>query len=85
MGETFGVIFQIIVLLMNGVVLLNLIIAILANTFNIFEPKSLALYYDGIIEAIPMYKYNKTYSALNCAFPPFNCLMVPFLPFYMLA
>lgn len=70
--------------MMNLVLLLNLIIAILSNTFMIFEPKSLSLYYDGVIDNISMYKYSKGFGSLICGSPPFNILMLPFLPFYMI-
>jgi len=74
---------MILVLMMNLVLLLNLIIAILSNTFMIFEPKSLALYYDGVIDNISMYKYSKGFGALICGSPPFNLLVIPFMPFYI--
>jgi hypothetical protein len=78
-----GKAFLVIVLMMNLVLLLNLIIAILSNTFMIFEPKSLSLYYDGVIDNISMYKYSKGFGALICGSPPFNILVVPFLPLYI--
>lgn len=65
-GRYIGVMFHVIVLMMNLVLMLNLIIAILSNTYMIFQPQSLALYYDGVIEAIPMYKYSKEYGAMVC-------------------
>lgn len=79
-----GKIFLVIVLMMNLVLLLNLIIAILSNTFMIFEPKSLSLYYDGVIDNISMYKYSKGFGALICGSPPFNILVLPLLPLYMI-
>lgn len=82
-GPYVGKIYMIIVLMMNLVLLLNLIIAILSNTFAIFEPRSLALYYDGVIDNIAMYKYSKAFGALICGSPPFNLLMLPVLPFYI--
>ena len=81
-GKYVGVLFHVIVLMMNLVLLLNLIIAILSNTYMIFQPKALALYYDGVIEAIPMYKYSKEYGALICGQPPFNTLIAPLVPFF---
>jgi len=83
-GPYVGKIFMVVVLMMNLVLLLNLIIAILSNTFMVFEPKSLSLYYDGVIDNISMYKYSKGFGALICGSPPFNILMLPFLPFYMI-
>jgi hypothetical protein len=52
--------------MMNLVMLLNLIIAILSNVYTVYEPKSVALYYNGIIDAIPMYKYDKEFGSLVC-------------------
>ena len=82
-GKYVGIFFHICVLVMNLILLLNLIIAILSGTFGIFEPLSLALYYDGVIEAIPMYKYSKTYGALIVSFPPVNALVLPFSPLFL--
>jgi len=82
-GPYVGKIYMIIVLMMNLVLLLNLIIAILSNTYTIFAPRSLALYYDGVIDNIAMYKYSKAFGALICGSPPFNLTMLPFLPFFM--
>lgn len=58
--------------------MINLIIAILATTFAVLNNKKLALYYDGIIEVIPTYKYDKLYGAIICSFPPFNMITLPF-------
>jgi len=52
-GKIYGEIYHIIYLMVNLILFLNLVIAILSNTFGVLEPKSLALYYDGVIEAIP--------------------------------
>jgi hypothetical protein len=82
LGKYIGIIFHVIVLMMNLVMLLNLIIAILANIYKVYEPKSLALYYGGIIASIPMYKYNKEFGALICGQPPFNAMIFPFVPGY---
>lgn len=35
-----------------------------------------------MIEVIPAYKYKKFYGALIAACPPFNLLVLPFLPFF---
>jgi len=79
MGKIYGEIYHLVVLLMNLILLLNLIIAILSTTFSTLEPKSLALYYDGVIEAMPQYQYDKFYGALICSFPPVNLLICPFM------
>lgn len=83
-GKYVGIIFHICVLIMNLLLLLNLIIAILANTFAYYDNLSLALYYDGVIEAMPMYKYSSQYGALVCCPPPFNVLILPFTPLFLI-
>lgn len=65
-GKYVGVLYHLFFLLMNLVMLLNLIIAILSNVYNVYEPMSLALYYDGVIESIPMFKYSKEFGSLVC-------------------
>eukprot|EP00347_Sterkiella_histriomuscorum_P007752 403347692 len=77
-GKEFGQVYHLIFIIFNTVLLINLIIAILATTFSILNDKKLALYYDGIIEAIPTYKYDKLYGSIICAFPPFNMITLPF-------
>ncbi|CDW90047.1 wd-40 repeat protein [Stylonychia lemnae] len=77
-GPYFGKVYHIIFLVFNMVLLLNLMIAILSTTFSILQEKKLALYYDGIIEAIPQYKFDKTYGSMICAFPPINLIIFPF-------
>ena len=52
-GRHTGQIYLIIFLLLNYILLMNLIIAILSTTYALFETKGLAMYYNGIINAIP--------------------------------
>jgi hypothetical protein len=82
MGAKFGQFFHLIFILLNMVLLVNLIIAILSETYQRLSMQKLGLYYDGVIEVIPAYKYKKFYGALIAACPPFNLLVLPFLPFF---
>ncbi len=75
---------MLIFLIMNLILLLNLIIAILSTTFAVLDEKKLALYYDGVIESIPVYKDSTTYGALIHSFAPFHMLILPVLPFYFI-
>ena len=52
-GSLFGQVFHLIFIVLNSILFINLIIAILATTFSILHEKRLALYYDGVIEAMP--------------------------------
>ena len=66
--------------IINSMILLNFIIAILADTYSKFSTKSLGLYYDGVIARIPCYEDDSRYGGLIIASPPFNvfaCLLLP--------
>ena len=82
LGPQFGQGFHLVFILLNMVLLVNLIIAILSETYQRLSYQKLGLYYDGVIEVIPAYKYKKFYGALIAACPPFNLLVLPFLPFF---
>lgn len=82
LGKEVGQVFHLIVIILNLILLLNTVIAILSETYVRYSQMSLGLYYDGVIAAIPAYKYNKYYGALVCAPPPVNLIMIPVLPFF---
>ena len=82
MGRHVGEIYHLAVIILNMVLLINLVIAILSETYTRLSDQKLGLYYDGVIEVIPAYKYRKFYGALIAACPPFNLLIFPFLPIY---
>ena len=72
-------------LLINTVVLLNFIIAILADTYSKLSSQSLGIYYDGIIARIPVYEDDSRYGGLILATPPFNLLAFLIAPYYAFA
>jgi len=78
-----GEVFIVIAVLINSVVLLNFIIAILADTYSKLSVQSLGIYYDGIIARIPMYEDDMRYGGLIVAAPPLNLLAVVMVPFYL--
>ena len=57
MGEKkyFGIIFHTIVICINMLLLLNLVIAIMADTWTTLSEVKLGLYLKGIVESIPAY------------------------------
>ena len=63
--------------------LLNLVIAIMTDTYSFYSKVMLGLFSQGIIEAIPAYKNDKKYGALISAFPPFNMFTMFTLPVLM--
>lgn len=83
-GATFGIIFHVIVIIMNLILLLNLVIAILTETYIRFSKVKLGLYYDGVVDAISALKYDKMYGAMITAVPPFNVLMFLVTPLFLM-
>ena len=79
----YGILFHMTVLLVNMLLLLNLVIAIMSDTYSAFATVKLGLFSQGIIEAIPSYKNDKHYGFLISAFPPFNLLTMLCLPFML--
>lgn len=43
------------------------------------------IYFQGVIQAMPVYKSDRKYGALISLIPPFNILVVPLLPYYIAA
>jgi len=77
-----GILFHIIVICANMLLLLNLVIAIMSDTYANLADVKLGLYSQGIIEAMPSYKFDKHYGGLICMIPPFNILAFLLLPIY---
>lgn len=69
---------------MNLILLLNLVIAILTDTYIRFSKVKLGLYYDGVVDAISSLKYDKRYGALVTAIPPFNVIMFFITPVFLM-
>jgi hypothetical protein len=81
--KLFVEIFEMVQTILNMIIFVNLVIAILSDTFMRLANQKLGLFYDGVIEVIHAYKYQKYYGALIAAVPPFNLFVLPFLPFFM--
>lgn len=81
-GPVVGEVYIILVVLINSIVLLNFIIAILADTYGKLSSQSLGLYYDGIIARIPVYEDDSRYGGLIIGTPPFNVLAVLLVPIF---
>jgi len=64
------------------IIFINLVIAILSDTYTSLSEQKLGLFYDSIIEVINEQKYKKYYGALVAAVPPFNLFAFPFLPMF---
>ena len=68
--QGFGVWFLMFFLLVNMIILLNLVIAILGDTFNKFEPQTEGLYLSVLITKFPLLKWCDTYGNITCAYSP---------------
>lgn len=69
-----GIVFTICILICFKIVVLNLIIAILANTYNTFDTKSNGLYLSKILNIRDEMTYDESFGAFLAAVPPFNFL-----------
>ena len=78
----FGQIFHLLVIIVNLLLMLNLVIAIMSDTYSALSEVKLGLYLQGIVEATPSYKNDKRYGGLICMTPPFNIFAYFILPFY---
>ena len=65
-------------------VIMNLLIAIMSDTYAKFNDLRTGLYFRGMIRAIPGYKYDSRYGCLVTAVPPLNILLLPLIPFFMI-
>ena len=83
LGPTVGKVFVVFSVLINAVVLLNFIIAILADTYSNLARSKLGLYYDGVISRINIYEDDEYYGGLIVGTPPFNVLAIFMIPVYM--
>jgi len=62
-----GVVWHVLILLINMVLFLNFVIAILSSTFAYYETKKLGLYYEVIVGLFPSMEFDERYGAVVCA------------------
>lgn len=84
LGPYIGKVFHIVVIIVNMILFLNLVVAVLSETYSRFSKVKLGFYYDGVVDAISSVKYDKNYGALITAVPPFNIIMFFMVPIFML-
>lgn len=70
--QVFGQVYIMLIVIAFNIMLLNLIIAILANTYNIFDTKSNGLYLSKILSTRDELTYDDSYGAFLSAMPPIN-------------
>ena len=76
-----GNIFIIVVVITFNILILNLIIAILANTYNIYDEKSAGLYLSKILNSRDEMSFDENYGAVLLTMSPLNIIILPFVPY----
>lgn len=82
--QAFGTFFLLVVVIFNLVVILNLVIAIMASTYNGYKSYTNGLYLQSLVQKLALYRPDKRYDALMCAYPPFNLLLLVLSPIVLL-
>ena len=75
-----GEIFIISIVVCFNILLMNLIIAVLANTYETFDSRSNGLYLSKILQTRDELNYDISYGAILSAAPPINAIQIPFVP-----
>ena len=78
-GKVIGDTFIFLFVLFNAIILLNLLIAILTNTYSLLENKKLAWYINEILKLRSTLEYDEYCSSLVSAFAPWNIFAVFFI------
>lgn len=65
---------MIICVLCFNLLLINLIIAVLANTYGIFDARSNGLYLSKILSSRDEVQYDQNYGAFLCSIPIINLI-----------
>lgn len=83
--EYFGDVYIIFIVVTFNILILNLIIAILSNTYNMFDSKATGLYLSKILIARDEMTFDENYGAFLLAMTPLNVIILPFVPYGILA
>jgi hypothetical protein len=79
-----GQIYMMVVVLSFKIVLINLIVAILATQYNLFDSKSNGLYLSQILSSRDEMNYDISYGAFLSGIPPISFIQLPLVPAVML-
>jgi len=77
----FGDFYVMIIVITFNILILNLIIAILSNTYNMFDTKSTGLYLSKILNSRDEMTYDENYGAFLLTMTPLNIVTLPFVPY----
>lgn len=70
-----------VIVVVFNILLMNLLIAILSNTYQLFDTKSSGLYLSKILNSRDELMFDENYGAFLLTITPLNCLMLPFIPY----
>lgn len=76
-----GQVYLLLVVIVFTILILNLVIAILSNTYNIYDPKSKGLYLSKILSTRDELLYHENYGAFLSSMTPLSIVTIPFVPF----
>jgi hypothetical protein len=82
--QSFGDIFTASIVITFNILILNLIIAILSNTYNQFDTKSTGLYLSKILNARDEMTADENYGAFLLTMSPLNLIVLPFVPYALI-
>jgi hypothetical protein len=75
-----GKFYSIAMVITFHMLLMNLLVAILANTYNSYDSKSNGLYLSKILSTRDELQYDESYGAFFCSMPPVSIIQIPFVP-----
>ena len=75
-----GTVYLVLFIILNNILLINLLIAILSNTYSQLEDSKLVLYILEILKLRSELEYDEKCSALVSTFPPLNIVSSMFIP-----
>jgi len=78
-----GQLLTITAVVLFNILLLNLVIAILANTYSIFDARSNGLYLAKILSSRDELNYDQSFGAFLLSIPVINLIQLPVLPLAM--
>lgn len=79
-----GRVFLFIVLLVNLVLILNLLIAILSMTYEMYNDKRKGLFYEDLVAKFPSMEFDERYGSVCCAPPVLNLFLIILWPITLL-
>ena len=80
----YGQLFMLCAIVFLNMMLLNFIVAILANTYNLFDLRSNGLYLSEILNTRDDLIYDDNYGSFLSSVPPINIIQIPFIPLAMI-